>query len=152
MELNAYTVKKGMELFILQVTHYKDVKTWYFIIKKVKAESLDAKDSCFYFYGRRQTNTSDELPYDYHDSYYVYGDVHNNKEPFLKIKHNNGMYTQHISYLCDSYKTTLKTLKQAVFNGKGNETTKRKRLSIYRALMLAYNKTPYKENFQIIIR
>ena len=152
MELNAYTVKKGMELFILQATHYKDEKIWYFTIRKVKAESLDAEDSFFYFYGRRQVNTSDELPYNYHDGYHVYGDVRNNKEPFLKIRHDNEMYTQDIIYLCDSYKTTLKTLKQAVFNGKGNETTRRKRLSMYRAFMVAYNKAPYKENFYTAIR
>lgn len=152
MELNTYTVKKGMELFILHVSHYKDVKAWHFSIRKVKAESLDTKDSYFYFHGRREINTSDELPYDYHDNYLVYGDIRNNKEPFLKIRHDNGIYTQDIIYLCDSYKTTLKTLKHIVFNGKGNETTKRKRLSMYRAFMLAYNKAPYKENFRTIIR
>lgn len=138
-----------MELFILHVSHYKDEKIWYFTIKKVKAESIVG--SYLYLYGRRELNTSDEMPYDCRETY-VCGDVRNNKEPFLKIEHSNGMYTQNITYLCDSYKTTLKTLKQIVFNGKGNETTKRKRLSLYRALMLAYIKAPYKENFQAIIR
>ena len=150
MELNTYTVKKGMELFILHVSHYKDVKAWHFSIRKVKAESFE--DSYFCFHGRREINTSDELPYDYYDGYHVYGDVRNNKEPFLRIRHDNGMYLQDIIYLCDSYNTTLKTLKQIVFNGKGNETTKRKRLSMYRAFMLAYNKAPYKENFYTTIR
>jgi len=152
MELNINTIKNGTELFLLEVKHYKDEKIWHFTIRKVKAESLDNKDSYFYFHGREETNTSDELPYDYHDCYHVYGDIRNNKEPFLKIIHYNGMYAQNIIYLCDSYKTALKTLKQIVFNGKGNETTKRKRLSMYRAFMVAYNKAPYKENFYTTIR
>lgn len=158
MELNKETIKVGTELYLLSVCYDKCFRWWYFTIYKTKIKGVtyplrNDYDIMIVIDMYLNYNTDDSIPPTRATVFYVSpSNLVDNHESFVKIKNANGVSTRQYTYLCDSFKTLVDVIKTTALLPKGNETTKRKRLEVYRELVKRWTKAPYKENFYTIIK
>lgn len=155
MILNDKTIKKGVILYYVTVVLNKEYdKYWNFTIQKVKV--TDVRDYYGYatieYVSPKQTNTNDIF---HMDASYSNGMpqnrlVSNNKQHLVLREEKDYDYHEWL-WLCDSYESAINILKKTIFNGKGNEATKRYRLKLYRKFVESWIKIPYKENLNIRI-
>lgn len=155
MILNDKTIKKGVILYYVTVVLNKDYdKYWKFTIKKVKV--TDVRDYYGYitieYMSHSQTNTNDIFHMDvpYFNGMPQKRLVSNNKQ-HLVLREDKDCYGNEWLWFCDSYESAINILKKTIFNVKGNETTKRYRLKLYRKFVESWIKIPYKENLSIRI-
>lgn len=155
MILNDKTIKKGVTLYYVTVVLNKDYnKYWNFTIQKVKV--TDVRDYRGYitieYLSHSQANTNDIFHMDvtYSNGMPQERLVSNNKQ-HLVLREEKDYYYNEWLWFCDSYESTIKVLKKTIFNVKGNETTKRYRLKLYRKFVESWIKLPYKENLSIRI-
>lgn len=157
MIIDTDTFKRGMTIYVVNVKHNKYTKSWRFAIRKecifdvtyspYRGDiEIDVESRC-------RPNTDDTMPFDYKRYYTVDKErlLHNNKAFFL-YNTATSSDADTWSYFTDSTKTAIKLIKDTVVLKKTNETTKKARLNVYRKLVLAWIKAPYKENFSTNIQ
>ena len=155
MILNDKTIKKGVILYCVTVVLNKDYdKYWNFTIQKVKV--TDVIDYCGYvavgYLSHGQTNTNDIFHVDVPCCNGMpQGRFVSNNKQHLVLREEKDRYGNEWLWFCDSYESAINILKKTIFNGKGNEATKRYRLKLYRKFVESWIKIPYKENLSIRI-
>lgn len=156
MIIDIDTLKIGMTIYVVNVKHNKYTKSWRFAIRKECI--FDVTDSLYRNIeidvdSRYRPNTDDTMPFDYRRFYIVDKErlLYNNKTFFL-FNTAKSSDADTWTYFTDSIKTAIKLIKDVIVLKKTNETTKKARLNIYRKLVLAWTKAPYKENFSTDIQ
>lgn len=151
MILNEKTLKSGTNLYFLHILYSKDYGTWQFEINKATITSFERSVSGRpYYYVKFKTPWANQLTselYRYRDVTIYLDNILGNRKPTVRIKEYIGTYQNEWSFFCDSFRDLAEILKQTVFNGKGNEATKRKRLKVYRELLKRWTNSWYRENF-----
>lgn len=159
MILNDKTIKEGTTLYLLDVLFYKDwEKTIEFTIRK-----LEVLNFTRYMYNTTQFVLQYKFPMINENLFHnTFGnsacsidvdDVFGNKKPFVMVQNFKGDFSDEYTYICDSFQTLVKVLQtKTVFNPKSNEATKAKRHKIYRELVRQWTISPYRENFQAVIK
>ena len=155
MILNEKTIKEGMTLYTLYAFQNKVKKFWRFRLESSEVERVEEvvnNKKKVVLKRFRNNNTNDSLPYQCFESkWFTLEVLTSNETPYIKYRHYITPYCSEYIYYCDSYQTLVKFLKKLIFNGKGNETTRRIRLKIYRELVRQWTISPYKENLSIRI-
>ena len=155
MILNDKTIKEGMTLYRLNVYFYKVCeKTIVFSISKVEVTKLvRAYNTKHFVLEYKYPGTNAKIFYNTFgiSSYAI--DAFGNKKPFIMAENIKGDYLEQYTYFCDSFQTLVKVLQtKTVFNPKNTEATKAKRHKIYRELVRQWTISPYRENFQAVIK
>ena len=159
MILNDKTIKEGMTLYLLNVTFDKDwEKTIIFAIRKVEVVKF-FRSNCDTRYFVLQYKYPEMNVKIFHNTFAVSGyfihvnDVFGNKKPFVMAENIKRDYSEQYTYFCDSFQTLVKVLQtKTVFSPQNNEATKAKRHKIYRELVRQWTISPYRENFQAVIK
>ena len=157
MIIDTDTLKIGMTIYFVYVSHNKYTKSWRFLIRKefiFDVTELPYNDNIeIDVESRYRSNTDDTMPFDHRRFYIIDKErlLYNNKTFFL-YNTDKSSDADTWTYFTDSTKTAIKLIKDAVVLKKTNETTKKARLNTYRKLVLAWIKAPYKENFSTDIQ
>lgn len=155
MNLNEKTLKSGTNLYFLHILYCKDYGTWQFTINRAIITSFERGVSGRpYYYVKFKTPWTNQLiplesegGYHYREVTIWEDNILGNGKPTVRIKEYIGTFQNEWSFFCDSFRDLAEILKQTVFNGKGNEATKRKRLKVYRELLKRWTNSWYRENF-----
>ena len=154
MELNEKTITVGDSLYYLNIVQDKDIGVWHFHINKAKITHFELERGGQYYLVNfklpwaNQLTSQDEHKYQYKQGQVWNNEIYGNKTPVIKLKEYKGFYQNEWTFFCSSFKDLAETLKKTVFNGKGNEATKRKRERLYRELLKRWTNSWYRENFQ----
>ena len=151
MELNEKTIKVGDSLYYLNILHDKDYGVWHFNINKAKITCFELERGGQYYFVKFKIPFANQLisqnGYQHKQGQLWNFNLVGNDKPTVKLREYRGTYQNEYEFFCDSFKDLTKILKETVFNGKGNEATKRKRERIYRELVKQWTKSWYRENF-----
>jgi hypothetical protein len=153
MELNEKTIKVGDSLYYLNILQDKDYGVWHVNINKAKITHFELERGGQYYFVKFKIPWANQLTsLNEHQYQYKQGQLWNfnlvgNNKPTVKLKEYKGTYQNEYEFFCDSFKDLTKILKETVFNGKGNEATKRKRLKLYRELLKQWTQSWCRENF-----
>ena len=152
MNLNEKTLKIGTNIYFLGIQYSKCSGIWQFeinkgIITSVEEGSVSGRQ---YYYVKFKTPWANEFTpeqHRYRDRAIWDDNILGNKKPTVKVKDYIGIYRNEWEFFCDSFRDLAKILKETVFSGKGNETTKRRRLKVYRELLKQWTSSWCRENF-----
>ena len=154
MELNEKTIKKGVKLYYLRIKRDRSNASWAFHLSRAEIIKFKKDEGGFCYHLWFNIPWANQIILQGSNLWQtkfiaVYNNIiHGNDKPILKLKGvNHGYYGVDYEFLCDSFDELIKTLKQLIFNGKGNESTKRARLKAYRELIRQWTKSPYRDNF-----
>ena len=160
--LNEKTIKKGTEFYEVRLVAYKKDffhnNTWHFWFQKVVADHEPSPRISFcvkeYLVGYSlpvQVNTSLEF-IDYEVSHcnrpIQAFRIEGNKEPIITVSIFKSSNVDEYVYLCTDIRAAIKALKSEAFKVKGNnETTKRRRIRMWKELIRQWTKTQFRDNF-----
>jgi len=156
--LNEKTIKKGTEFYEVRLLACKRDNTWHFWFQKAVADhepspciSLGVKEYRVEYSVPYRVNSSVEFP-DYKVSHYNRAIqafcIEGNKEPIITVSifKSSDLYDEYV-YFCTDIKAAIKTLKSEAFKIKGNETTRRRKIRIWKELIRQWTKTQFRDNF-----
>lgn len=157
MELNENTIKVGSSLYFLNILQDKDYGNWCFLITVANITYLEKDRSGHYYFVKFKTPWANQFILAQDNWRHRQGQLWNNEligndKPVIKLKEYRGTFQNEWSFFCHSFKDLTHILKETVFNGKGNEVTKRKRERMYRELVKQWTKSDYRENFEIRLK
>lgn len=161
MELNEKTIKKGTKFYEVRLMAYKkdffNNSTWHFWFQKAVAYhepspriTFGVKEYLVEYSVPNQVNTSVEFLdypiYHYNRPIQAFR-IEGNKEPIITVSIFKSSNIDEYVYLCTDIKAAIKALKSEAFKIKGNETTRRRRIRMWKELIRQWIKTQFRDNF-----